>query len=300
MDELKKDITNTVVNSKPMFLIIVGVIVMILGGAGTIPIFTPPLVFNIYWQVGLTGIGLLLFFIGLWLLIREEVLYKGSNTMVLSGKNFSTPTRLTLVNERSFLTAKYYDLSKASSEIEAIGLTLKSFRDGFGVDKIVNFLEQGKKIKLLLLFPTAYVTQIRQLEEKTANFEADIKITIQFLEEIYSHWKKSKRREWDGSLEMRFYDTIPYSAYFRADNTIILGLYYRHKSGLQSECIEIQQNPRPGKKLSEEGISANLRNSFTKLWEENKDNTYCVIGPEKSFVNPRILANEAKLKKQLN
>ena len=247
-----------------------------------------------------------------WLPLRTD--YEGSVNRMdtetdpqhrrLAVRKRTEPTRVCVESARARLTEKYFHLASKAKEIEVAGLTLKSFHDHFDMEDIMGLVKKGKKFRILVLFPTAYVTRIRQKEETTPNFVEDISASLKYFEDIHKIWKK-EGSVWKGRLEVRFYDTIPYFAYFGAGRVSILGFYFHHKSGLQSACIQIQEPARARIKMDqpEERLAADIRQHFETLWDDNKANTFCVIGPKRprSFIKSRkeIFKNADKLKSEL-
>jgi hypothetical protein len=84
-----------------------------------------------------------------------------------------------------------------------------------------------------------------------------------------------------GSLEVRFYDGIPYFAYFGTEREIVLGLYYAQKKGLQSEVFLVNvKSP----------VYKDFQRHFRSLWDgRDKDSMsleerlVCVISASNSY-----------------
>jgi len=195
--------------------------------------------------------------------------------------------------KRSLLSETYLKMMKEATEIEIVGLTLKAFFVSCSAQDIAEHIRQGKHFKILLLFPDAYVTQIRQREEKATDLVADIEASIRVIEGIFKNWQ-CRRRGWHGSFEVRFYDTLPYLAYFRADEQFIIGFYYHHIVGHHSECILVRQ-----KAILEQDIATNLEKHFGALWQDNGGNTLCRIDKRQGFFRPDVRSNAMLLKGEL-
>jgi hypothetical protein len=199
-----------------------------------------------------------------------------------------------LLPRRTLLTEMYQNMTKEATEIDIIGLTLDTFFKGFKIEEITQYIKSGRNFRIMLLFPDSYVAQIRQKEEMGTNFASIIGDSLRIIENICGIWKQGNKREWQGSFEVRFYDTLPHHAYFRADNQFIMGFYFRHTAGVHSEGILIRQ-----KIFSEQDIAANLGEHFEVLWADNKDNTLCSIRAEQGFFKPEVRSNATKLKNEL-
>ena len=297
MEKEKSSITAallSMISQAHFFLILLGILTIAFAALEKLTFGALTLqVANEYYRILLFALGVILVGIGIWVLLSAERVKKAANASIGTGE------QITIHPERSVITSDYFKLAKRAWNIDVLGLTLKSFRDFFGVTDIIQLLRDGKKLRILILFPTAYVTQIRQMEEKkdnSANFEDDIETTIQTFEKISA---KCKEQGLKGALEVRFYDTIPYFAYFRADNSFVLGPYYHHKSGLKSQSIFIEDEPKKGDNPVTNGLTADLKQHFETLWADNQRNTFCVIGSSYSAPNRNVLKNESALKRQL-
>jgi hypothetical protein len=74
---LDKDAVGKILDRTPLFIIIVGLIIFIIGAAGGLPIGDPPLqVSDTSWRLALGIVGILLLVIGILLLLRENATEK--------------------------------------------------------------------------------------------------------------------------------------------------------------------------------------------------------------------------------
>jgi hypothetical protein len=192
---------------------------------------------------------------------------------------------VTLLQRRALLAETYLQMMKEATHIDIVAMTLKAFFVSCSNQDIVKCIEQGKHFRIMLLFPDACVTQIRQREEPASNLAADVAVSTRKVQEIFNVWEQS-RRQWQGSFEVRFYDTLPYHAYFRADDRFIVGFYYHSTVGHQSECILVRENA-----ILEQGIAANLKDHFSALWRDSEPNTLCRLDRRQGFFRPEVQGN---------
>ena len=114
-------------------------------------------------------------------------------------------------------------------------------------------------------------------------------------EEVYDQVQREIAcgRECSGSLEVRLYDGIPYFAYFSTEKAMVIGLYYSHVKGLQSEAISIDAESRIYKKM---------QGHFDTLWNRQsgskgvslKDRVICTIAKSNMhFIDLQTLRKNA-------
>ena len=178
--------------------------------------------------------------------------------------------------ERKFLTGNYVDWARTAKEIEIITLSMSYILDGYGDQELIGWINAGKTIKILVLNPNASVTKLRGREEGI-DLKRKILLQVQRLKKLCKESKKFIKNQeessnaWNGftgSLEVRIYDGIPYFGYFKADNIMVIGLYYSHLTGVESEALRIQE--------SETGIFKKMIDHFNSLWEGKSEKTEIV------------------------
>jgi hypothetical protein len=177
---------------------------------------------------------------------------------------------------RCALTPYYIRWTEAASRIDIITMSMQAVLDNYGYDRLVEWLMAGKNFRVLLLSPSSEAARIREKEEgiSVAN---KIVTQIEALKAcIYERTQKQiadKGQAHLGSLEVRFYEGIPYFAYFGTENEIVIGLYYAQKQGLQSEVFLVN-NKSP--------IHKDFQSHFSTLWGEHRgisleDRLVCVV-----------------------
>lgn len=136
---------------------------------------------------------------------------------------------------------------------------MEVFINNYGDDLVEWIVRQGKQFRLLVLKPDTPITKIRGTEERI-NLDSKIKAQVESIEGLSIKIKSAITNygKCKGFLEIKFYEGIPYYAYFRADQEMIIGFYYSHLTGLQSECIYIQESDNP--------IYKKMTGHFEKLW----------------------------------
>ena len=175
--------------------------------------------------------------------------------------------QVTVLQERKFLTGNYVDWARTAKEIEIITLSMSYILDGYGDQELIGWINGGKTIKILVLNPNAYVTKLRGREEGI-DLKRKILLQVQRLKKLCKESKEFIKNQeessnaldgFTGSLEVRIYDGIPYFGYFKADNIMVIGLYYSHLPGVEAEALRIQE--------SETGIFKKMIDHFNSLWE---------------------------------
>jgi len=188
--------------------------------------------------------------------------------------------------DRACMTEYYIREVDEGSTIEIISLTLQVVLENYGEDRILKWVKGGKKFRILILYPFSMGAKLRSLEESDDESFLTKKINKQVLrlKDLYEMARKFDNfKHYNGSLEVRFYDGIPYFAYFRTENTMALGLYYSHIKGLQSEVVFLDKKTN---------VYKNMTNHFSVLWEkgdkkEGNKMTLCIISEHRmSFNDP--------------
>ena len=182
--------------------------------------------------------------------------------------------------ERSRMTEYYIEKANSGSTIEIITLTLQVALENYGEDRFLRWIQEGKQIRILVLSPFSLAAKLRSREEKPddEDFLANKIIKqVEVLKNLYCTAEDLlEHKNYAGSMEVRFYDAIPYFAYFRTENAMAIGLYYSHIKGLQSEVILV--DPKSS-------VYQNMSMHFSKLWgkgdRKNREKmTVCVISKQ--------------------
>jgi len=183
--------------------------------------------------------------------------------------------------ERSEMTKYYISWTEAANTIDIIALSMQAMLENYGDDRLIKWLKQGKKFRVLVLSPGSTAAKVRG-EEEGIPLQRKIVTQIKRLKSIYERARNQitgERKRHLGSLEVRFYDGIPYFAYFGSEREIVIGLYYAQKKGLQSEAFLVDvKSP----------IYENLQCHFDALWDRQdkggtsfEDRLICVISESK-------------------
>lgn len=184
--------------------------------------------------------------------------------------------------ERSRMTEYYIEAANSGSTIEIITLTLQVALENYGEDRFLKWIQEGKEIRILVLSPFSMAAKLRSREESNDESFLSNKIIkqVEVLKNLYNHAEDLlEHKNYAGSMEVRFYEGIPYFAYFRTNNAMAIGLYYSHIKGLQSEVILVD---------TKSTVYENMSAHFAKLWNkpDKKDResmTVCVIS--KSYMH---------------
>jgi hypothetical protein len=162
---------------------------------------------------------------------------------------------------RRKLTRTYEEKTTKATEVDIIALTMEVLLSHYSEDHLVQWiLHEGKRIRILVLSPNALAAGVRGREEGI-DLAAKIMHQMHRLRRLYNKILeriKDCSGQCKGYLEVRTYDGIPYFAYFRADEDMIIGLYYSHLEGLDSECIHLNE--------SEHLVFQKMKGHFDTLW----------------------------------
>ena len=174
------------------------------------------------------------------------------------------PRVTVFLGERSSLSDDYTRYADAAGRIDIITLTMQVLLDTYGDDRLMTWISEGKEIRILVPSPGSTAVEIRSREEGI-DVSSKILTQIKRLKTcVYDRIQKLQLLDikCTGLLEVRLYNSIPYFAYFCADKKMIIGLYYAHLKGLQSEAISIG---------AESPVYAKMQRHFEALWEGQKE-----------------------------
>jgi hypothetical protein len=165
-----------------------------------------------------------------------------------SVKKLTDPS-LRLVDTRNNLSVYYKNLINiAQAHLDIIALTGENLylicnNNKLLVNKVV---EDNCHIRILLLDPTSPLWNYR-IKDDHNNLNEYPKIfnkVAAFFNTLEQSIKSkiTNKESLKGSIEVRYFDRIPYNAYFRSDNTIIIGCYHSHTDGISSNAFENNYN----------------------------------------------------------
>jgi hypothetical protein len=190
-----------------------------------------------------------------------------------------------LLAERRHLSQDFFILTEGASNVDVISLSLASFVENTPLTTLLRWIREGKKFRLLMLAPDSEITKQRGIEEGI-NLQAKIRESIRQLHRISEQIQENiNGQACRGRLEVRTFNSIPYFAYLRCDDSVLLGLYYSHVPGIQSEVIRFQKG--------DSSIFTKVQSHFEKLWTEPgeggadpKSRRICVIEHQKIKEEP--------------
>ncbi len=148
-----------------------------------------------------------------------------------------------LLPEKRLIARQYYELTERAENIDIISLSLDAFVANYPLEQVINWvIDDGKEFRILVLSPDCESAKTRGEEEKT-NLGHKIDSALNVLSGMCAKANEaiSAGSKCKGSFEVRKYDGIPYLAYFKADHEMIIGIYYAHLPGTQSESIYIRR-----------------------------------------------------------
>jgi hypothetical protein len=158
-------------------------------------------------------------------------------------------TAACFLRERRFLADLYNEEGAKAKEVDVIALSMEGLLSHYAQADLIRWVaDEGKRIRVLVLSPTALATVVRGSQIKRLHV-----LYSRAMEQLKTYDGQCK-----GSFEVRSHDDIPYFAYFRADEEIILGLYYVHIDGLESEALRVSRTERL--------VHEKLRDHFEALW----------------------------------
>lgn len=166
-----------------------------------------------------------------------------------------------ILSERRYLAHDFSVLTESAKTVDIISLSLANFVENTPPNSLLRWIAEGKCLRLLVLAPSSPMALQRGREEGI-NLPGKIKESLRQLQRICEQAKTEvkKHHTFNGSLEVRVFDSIPYFAYFRCDGSSLLGLYYSHVPGIQSEVIRLDKGSGSAF-IKAEG-------HFEKLWNE--------------------------------
>ncbi|MCI0610785.1 MAG: DUF5919 domain-containing protein, partial [Anaerolineae bacterium] len=191
---------------------------------------------------------------------------------------------LFLPEKRGHLSKEYYlPKSAIAKNIDIITLSMRMINEEYAKGDLVRWVvKDGKNFRILVLSPESS-SAILIGRQEGISLPDKIKGEIKRLGNLHQQFQKEvdKAGMCKGSLEVRYYDGIPYYAYFKADHEIIIGLYYSHIVGNESECFLVKETNEP----VYADVFRNFVDHFEILWgDKNQPKTrgrvICRIGSE--------------------
>lgn len=166
-----------------------------------------------------------------------------------------------ILSERRYLSQDFFMLTESARNVDIISLSLTSFVENTPLNSLLRWIAEGRCFRLLVLAPSSGAATLRGREEGI-NLPNKIKDSIRQFHRICEHAKAEVKdhHTFKGSLEVRIFDSIPYFAYLRCDGSALLGLYYSHVPGIQSEVIRLQKG--------DSSAFTKVEGHFEKLWNE--------------------------------
>ncbi len=285
-----KDFLQGITEQRGILIILAGGI-LLMGGAidGRISWDGKTIPINPASQTVLTIFGGVLIVVGIVITMSENSIIDLSTLAKLGIHLPSSPRKITiLAAERSILSPYYAEKSKSATTIDMISLTLLSAMENFGQEGFIQWIQAGKKIRILMLSPFSTAAELRSREESANKSFLPAKIIKQIEELKRLHIRAEKQlkgKDFTGSFEVRLFDDLPYFSYFHTDKIMVMGLYYGHIRGLQSEALLIDEKS---------SIHVKMRDHFDYLWKKSGRHsastvTLCSITKEHIFFNHALL-----------
>ena len=197
---------------------------------------------------------------------RNDKLPTDANGQRIDIDPFFIEENILVLKERNFLTRLYFQKSQDAKQIDIITLSMRYFFESCE-KSLEKWIIEGKNIRILTLAPSACTTVIRGYQEKRDYKYLKTKIESEcfrckaFFERFYKN-----NNHFEGSFEVKMHFEIPYYAYFRADNVLIFGLYYKQHTGVDSEALFITDKNK---------LFKNMTGHFDQMWDSlNSSNPF--------------------------
>lgn len=178
-----------------------------------------------------------------------------------------------LLDERHMEAAVYLDLTESGEQIDIMSLTLDAFVQSHNRKQVLDWVNSGKHFRILVLEEQGCAAEIRGMEEDDENLPEKIGRSLSILR---ARCRDSRRdiagSQCKGSFEIRTHNGLPYFAYFRSDDDVVLGLYFRHLQGSQSEVLRIKKKESP--------VFDKAKNHFKRAWRHGTPVQGCSFGGE--------------------
>lgn len=180
---------------------------------------------------------------------------------------------------RSKVDNEYLNLMMKAREIEMIAFTGETFTESFRkiheeedykinkfIQRIIN--RECEKIEILLLDPDNLEKEDCIWKDRSDKDGRSLEEFRAKCTEVENYWKVKFKESFDkrkrktnnnntGNFLIKYYNCFPNYAYFRADNTIIIGIYLHSKSGFNSPVLKINNQEMINK----------LKEDFTRFSE---------------------------------
>ena len=174
---------------------------------------------------------------------------------------------LRLAGLRNAMDQYYLELFKsARKQVDIVALTSENIIRVYGDLLKSKILTEQCDIRILSLDPESPIWQYRLQDESDYSHE-QIRETIEnstkFLKGIASRIidETNMKSDLKGSLVAKHHSNLPHFAYFRADDRIIIGLYYSFTVGLKSHAIVIEDQSS--------SLFRMLEKHFEVMWERS-------------------------------
>lgn len=155
----------------------------------------------------------------------------------------------------------------ARKQIDIMALTSEGMMKTYGKHLENKIMTESCDIRILILNYDSKLWDYR-IKEEGGSFSRRIleeisKKVLEFYKGISNSIAKkvSSNEEIKGSLAVKLHENIPYSAYFRADEKLIVGFYYSYTTGNRSHAIEVSPNS---------DLFNSLERHFDAIWNKSK------------------------------
>jgi len=185
-----------------------------------------------------------------------------------------TIEEIVLTNTKRIKHEKIYTEMRDKSEIvEVMSIALTGALDDYIQNKhlIEKIFTERHEVRLLFLNPSSPYVKQRAVEDGETEQELINKLidsidksrTIcKLLDDAYMK-KNNFQKDKIGSFEIRLFDDCPYFTVFRADDTILWGLYTNYAPGSETSVLEVKKSS---------SLFSQLKTHFDTAWKANSGN----------------------------
>jgi hypothetical protein len=257
--------------SLPIFRLLSIACFFVLIFAGSLLVLSPSVEVAELKKVILPGIGASLVAAGIVGVVTHIVIEPATarRLEMLIKSIVGAPARL--LDERHMEATIFLELTESGERIDIMSLTLDAFVQSHNRRQVLNWVVSGKHFRLLVLEEQGCAAMIRGMEEDDENLPQKIGRTLKILR---ARCRDSRRdiagSQCKGSFEIRTHDGLPYFAYFRSDDEAVLGFYFRHLQGSQSEVLRIKKRESP--------VFGKARDHFERAWRHATPVPGCSFG----------------------
>ena len=157
------------------------------------------------------------------------------------------------------------------SVLHRIDADFKKRNLGSAASRLAEKIQNGADITILFFDPRSEIIERLATEEGQSlkDMLTDIKTTLSICKELQDELLKKRSINPRGKLSIRVYDQIPYFAFHKEDEIMIVGFYFSTTKGYQSAAFEVL-----GKENQEF-----FRGHFSSIYSKSIGNTVLELNP---------------------